>query len=79
MKTIDNGGASAIKGFNYQKSIAMLIAVLHFRDKDFKLAVEAEDDIVFSSPFRTVYIQAKSGTMSLATVSKKTQRKAISN
>lgn len=71
MKTIDNGGASAIKGFNYQKSIAMLIAVLYFLEKDFELAVEAEDDIVFSSSFRTVYIQAKSATMSLATVSKK--------
>lgn len=76
MSTIDNGGASAIKGFNYQKSIAMLIAVLHFLDKDFELAVEAEDDIVFSSPFKTVYIQAKSGKMSLATISKRYKEKS---
>lgn len=72
MKAIDNGGANAIKGFNYQKSVVMLIAVLHFLDsEDFELFVETKDDIVFSSTSGTIYLQAKSGEMNVTGVTTK--------
>ena len=34
-ETIDNGGAVAINGFNYQAAVIMLIALLNYKKKDF--------------------------------------------
>lgn len=67
MNTIDNGGANAIKGFNYQKSVIALIAILNYqKEGDFQIYVESEDDIVVTSKGKRTYIQAKSKKMSLA-------------
>jgi hypothetical protein len=66
MAEYDNGGANAIKGFNYQKSIVALIAVLHYLDDDdFQIYVESEDDIVVGMGGKKTYLQAKGGAMSL--------------
>jgi Cap4 dsDNA endonuclease len=66
MKDVDNGGANAIKGFNYQKSVIVLIAVLNYlKSKDFQIYVEAEDDIVVSMDRKKTYIQVKSSSLSV--------------
>lgn len=69
MGAIDNGGAQAIKGFNYQKSVIALIAVLHYLDKEqLDIYVESEDDIVVKTPKRKTYIQSKGAEQSVATL-----------
>ena len=69
MEAIDNGGAQAIKGFNYQKSIIALIAVLHYLDDDqVDIYVEAEDDIVVKTKNTTTYIQAKSSKLTVSSI-----------
>lgn len=77
MKAIDNGGAIAIKGFNYQKSVVMLIAVLHFLDDDkFELSVETKDDIVVSSKSGATYLQTKSNKLSVTSITMQPKGKA---
>lgn len=72
MGNIDNGGAQAIKGFNYQKSVIALIAVLHYLDKNqVDIYVEAEDDIVVKSGDIKTFIQAKSSKLSISTITKR--------
>lgn len=69
MPSFDNGGANAIKGFNYQKSVVILIAVLNYmRENNFELYVESEDDIVVRIDGTKTYIQAKSQPLSVATI-----------
>lgn len=71
----DNGGAYAIKGFNYQKSIVALIAVLHYLDDDdqFEIYVESKDDIVVKSKNIETFIQVKSSELSLGSITRKSK------
>lgn len=72
MKILDNGGAQAIKGFNYQKSVIMLIAILHYLNvDDFEIYVETEDDIVVKINDTKTYIQVKGRKLSVATITKR--------
>jgi len=72
MRTINNGGAHAIKGFNYQKSIVVLIAVLHYlNDNNFQIYVESEDDIVVTMDGKKTYIQSKSSELSIPIIVKR--------
>ncbi len=69
MGVIENGGAQAIKGFNYQKSVIALIAVLHYLDSDqVDLYIESEDDIVVKTSARKTYIQSKSTEQTIASI-----------
>lgn len=77
MKTTDNGGAQAIKGFNYQKSVIMLIAVLHYLNvDDFEIYVETEDDIVVKISATKTYIQVKGKKLSIAAITKRENSKS---
>lgn len=41
MGTVNNGGAYAIKGFNYQKLVVVLIAVQNYlKTKDFEIYID---------------------------------------
>lgn len=70
MNEIDNGGAEAIKGFNFQKANLILIAVKNYKKPQFKIYIEAEDDIVVSYTGYEAYIQVKKQSHSLSTISK---------
>lgn len=72
MTVIDNGGAHAIMGFNYQKSVIVLISVLHYlNEDDFEIYVEAKDDIVVKLKNKHTYIQVKGKKMSISELTKK--------
>lgn len=69
MGVINNGGAQAIKGFNYQKSIIALIAVLHYLDTEVTdLYIESEDDIVVKTGSKKTYIQSKSTELTVSSI-----------
>ncbi|MBD9277381.1 MAG: hypothetical protein EGS44_05895 [Akkermansia muciniphila] len=62
---MENGGAIAIRGFNYQKSIASLIAILNYKKENFEIFVENKDDIeVVINGFKT-FIQVKGKKLSI--------------
>lgn len=59
-RKIDNGGAVAIKGFNYQAAVIMLISLLNYKRKNFALFVETEDDVEVSVEGTHTFAQIKS-------------------
>ncbi len=72
MTLIDNGGAHAIKGFNYQKSVVVLISVLHYlSEENFEMYIESKDDIVVMLDNINTYIQIKSSHMGIAALTKR--------
>jgi|GEM_PF-817753 len=72
MTEIDNGGAHAIKGFNYQKSVIVLISVLHYlSEDDFEIYVEAKDDIVVKLKNIHTYIQVKGKVLSIGDITRR--------
>jgi hypothetical protein len=56
----DAGGAIAIKGFNFQKALICLIAVLNYDKDGFSVFVENKEDIEVLFPDSHTFIQAKS-------------------
>ncbi|WP_315370447.1 dsDNA nuclease domain-containing protein [Paenibacillus xylanexedens] len=76
MTEIDNGGAEAIKGFNFQKANLILIAVRNYKKPQFKIYIEAEDDIVVSYTGYEAYIQVKKQRHSLSTIIKSGKSKS---
>ena len=55
----ENGGAEAIKGFNFQKANLILIAINNYLKDNFKIYIEAEDDVVVSYNNYKAYLQVK--------------------
>ena len=55
-----DGGANAIRGFNYQKSAIALIAVLNYNKDDFELFLENQDDVEVLFKDSHTFIQIKS-------------------
>lgn len=76
---INNGGAEAIKGFNYQKAIAALIAIRNYRKNGFKLFVEQQEDLEVSLEGYYIFIQVKSSKLSFSKLKQtnKNQRESI--
>lgn len=56
---IDNGGAIAIKGFNYQKASIILIMINNYQRDDFSVIPEAEDDFQVHVNRKNIFIQVK--------------------
>lgn len=56
----DNGGASAIKGFNYQTAVVSVVAIRNFTKPNFTIYVEADDDfeVLYDDNFHAL-IQVK--------------------
>ncbi|PPQ46041.1 DUF4297 domain-containing protein [Paenibacillus peoriae] len=74
-KEVDNGGAEAIKGFNFQKANVILLAINNFQKNNFKIYVETEDDIVVSYENYKAYIQVKKQKHTFSSISKKESKK----
>ncbi|MDN4526400.1 dsDNA nuclease domain-containing protein [Fictibacillus fluitans] len=70
----DNGGAEAIKGFNFQKANVILLAINNYKKKNFKIYVEAEDDIVVSYEGYNAYIQVKKQKHTFKSITKKDKK-----
>lgn len=66
----DNGGAEAIKGFNFQKANLILLSINNYQKKDFKIYIEAEDDIVVSYESYRAFIQVKKQKHTLNSINK---------
>lgn len=62
---VDNGGAIALKGFNYQNAVASLIAILNYDKDNFLLFIETKDDIEVDIEDKHVFIQVKGQSLSL--------------
>lgn len=65
MSLVDNGGAIAIKGFNYQKAAIMFVMIHHFEKNNFKIVPESKDDFEVYLDNKVYYIQVK-GTKKLS-------------
>lgn len=61
----DNGGAIAIKGFNYQKAAIMLVMINNYQKKNFKVIPESKEDFEVHVDNEIYFIQVK-GTKKLS-------------
>ncbi|PID05015.1 MULTISPECIES: dsDNA nuclease domain-containing protein [unclassified Sporosarcina] len=77
MSAIDNGGAIAIKGFNYQKASIIHVIIHHFEKKNFKVIPESKEDFEIHLDNEIYYVQVK-GTkkLSIGKLKSKTSGKA---
>ncbi|MDY8024292.1 dsDNA nuclease domain-containing protein [Paenibacillus polymyxa] len=76
-KELDNGGAEAIKGFNFQKTNVILLAINNFQRNNFKIYVETEDEIVVSYENYKAYIQVKKQKHTFSSISKKESKRVL--
>ena len=74
VKEYDNGGAEAIKGFNFQKANLILLAINNYEKKDFKIYIEAEDDIVVNYNNYRAFIQVKKQVHTFNTITKQSKK-----
>jgi hypothetical protein len=66
-----DGGANAIKGFNYQKAVIALVAVLNYHKEDFEIFLENRDDLEVLFKNSHTFIQIKSNkNLSIASLIK---------
>ena len=65
MDGVDNGGAIAIKGFNYQKASIILVMIHNFEKNNFLLIPESREDFEIRLEQNTYFIQVK-GTKKLS-------------
>lgn len=76
---IDNGGANAKKGFNYQDAIATLIIITNFSKDDFCIYLECKDDIEVDLTEHKFFIQVKSTKQSVSSLIKQNKNKDGTN
>ncbi|REB10037.1 DUF4297 domain-containing protein [Sporosarcina sp. BI001-red] len=76
-KRIDNGGAEAIRGFNFQKANLILLAINNYMKPNFKIYVEAEDDIVVTFDDYKAIIQVKKQSHTFNSLTKKEKPKGL--
>lgn len=78
--TYDDGGANAIRGFNYQKAVIAYIAICNIENNDFYIIPENSDDIEVYKSGKIAQIQVKGARMGMAKLlekSKKDQKSSI--
>lgn len=75
IENIDNGGANAKKGFNYQDAIATLIIITNFSKDDFCIYLECKDDIEVDLISHKFFIQVKSAKQSISNLIRKNKKK----
>lgn len=59
----EQGGANALRGFNFQTAMGALIAVFNYTEEDFKMVVEGAEDIVVHKKGICTFIQVKSSSL----------------
>jgi len=69
-ETYDNGGAIAIKGYNFQHAIASLIIILNYKKDDFCIYFETKDDVEVSLENKHIFIQVKGQKLSINDLTK---------
>lgn len=74
MSIVDNGGAIAIKGFNYQKATIIFVMIHHFEKNNFKIVPESKDDFEVHLNNQAYFIQVK-GTKKLSIAKLKAKNK----
>ncbi|WYP27179.1 DUF4297 domain-containing protein [Alkalihalobacillus sp. FSL W8-0930] len=67
----ENGGAEAIKGFNYQKANLILLAINNFHKDNFRIYIESDDDIVAEDTDYRALIQVKKQKHTFKTITTK--------
>jgi len=77
MSGFENGGAFAIKGFNFQKAAITLIAIKNFHKPNFHILVEAKDDFEVKYDNYEAFIQVKSNKLSLKKLLNASEGKSI--
>ncbi|WP_088816357.1 MULTISPECIES: dsDNA nuclease domain-containing protein [Listeria] len=65
MSDFDNGGAIAIKGFNYQKASIILVIINNYYKNNFKVIPESKEDFEITFEDNHFYVQVK-GTKNLS-------------
>ena len=58
-RKMENGGAIAIKGFNYQKASIILVMINNYSRDGFKVIPEADDDFQILVEGQNIFIQVK--------------------
>lgn len=74
----NNGGPNAIRGFNYQKAIAALIAIRNYKKNGFRLFIEKEEDLEVSLDNNYIFLQVKSSKLSFSKLTKSSKDEAES-
>ncbi|MBC1888079.1 hypothetical protein HCA63_06910 [Listeria booriae] len=77
MQNFENGGAVAIKGFNFQKAAITFIAIKNLNKSGFHILVESKDDFEVKYDGYSAYIQVKSQKLSLNKLLSSTKGKSI--
>lgn len=67
----DNGGSNAIRGFNYQKAIISLIAILNFPKDNLEIFLENKEDVEVILNGSHTFLQVKGSQLSLNKVLKR--------
>lgn len=67
---LDNGGAYAIRGFNFQKASIISVIIDNYNKDGFTLLVETEDDFVIMYDEYKAFIQCKNQKLSIANLIK---------
>lgn len=55
----DNGAATVIKGFNYQKAAIMLVMINNYQKQHFKVIPESKEDFEVYVDYEIYFIQVK--------------------
>lgn len=77
MSDFENGGAIAIKGFNFQKAAITYIAIKNYDKPNFFILVEAKDDFEVKLDNYEAYIQVKSQKLSLKKILNEKEGKSV--
>lgn len=67
---MDNGGAYAIRGFNYQNAVISLICIRNYLNNSFKVIVENKDDLEVFLDNTHTYVQIKGKKLSVKSLIK---------
>ncbi|MEK4230485.1 dsDNA nuclease domain-containing protein [Solibacillus sp. FSL H8-0538] len=72
---LDNGGAYAIRGFNFQKASIINVIIDNFLKENFTVVVEGEDDFVIEYINYKAFVQCKNQKLSVSNLIKSQTKK----
>lgn len=77
MSDDENGGAIAIKGFNYQKASIILVMIQNYEKDNFKVIPESSDDFEIQLEDTTFFVQVKgTSKLSIKNMIRRTKKKS---
>ncbi|MCT4575059.1 MAG: DUF4297 domain-containing protein [Alphaproteobacteria bacterium] len=75
----NNGGAIAIKGFNYQDAVISLICIKNYMNKDFSIIVENKEDVDIFLGNKIIFTQIKGTRLSIAKMTSSKDKILVKN